>query len=224
MHLPVIGTVGWFRSSPQRGGNRSAAQVFGNDARASTSSAVTPIMSWMIHWSFTARVVAVAAGASLIAGVAACGSGAKPLSLVSAAVSHGRVWGMIGPFQLGMLQSAVYKTHGYGSTGEAWPWTSYRVAGGTVKVGFLLRRRLSDLSCATPGFPQGGGCPKGFQLPDGVAVGTLVPARSPWRGYTRSRSSQRLWEKTVRTATRRISVTIFAMQGKVVFIGESTTT
>jgi hypothetical protein len=135
-------------------------------------------------------------------------------------------WGKINNFGLGMLQNAVYEQHGFGTSGSPRFYTSYRVGGGRIDLLFK-HGRVSAVSCSASGPPGGGGCPAGFALPDGVALGSPVPYRSPWHGYARYTPQEPqydffYWRKAVRVGGRTLHVYLLVERGKIVSISETT--
>jgi hypothetical protein len=156
----------------------------------------------------------IAAGAAAAAGVA------------QAAPSDAASWGKMSGFGLGMLQDAVYQQHGFGTSGGPKFFTSYRVEGGRVDLMFK-HGRVTDLNCSAPGPLAGGGCPTGFTLPDGTSLGTKVPYRSPWHGYSRYTPQEPqydfyYWRKSVRSGGRIVHVYLITERGKVTSIAEAT--
>lgn len=136
-------------------------------------------------------------------------------------------WGKMAGFGLGTLQDAVYEQHGFGTSGQPNFETSYRVAGGRVDL-FFKHARIAAVNCAAPGPLAGGGCPAGFALPDGIALGSRVPYQSPWHGYSRYNPEQPqydfyYWRKAVKVGARVVHVYLITERGKVTSIAEATT-
>ncbi len=135
-------------------------------------------------------------------------------------------WGKIGGIGVGMLQDAVVEQHGLGErdscTGEGCADVRYY---GRVQVSFEHSRVVS-VDCTAPGSLAGRGCPAGFALPDGLALGTPVPYRKHWRGYVRYTPQEPqydffYWKKSVRVGGRAIGVYLIIEKGKVIGITEA---
>jgi hypothetical protein len=135
------------------------------------------------------------------------------------------VWGKIGNIGVGMLQEAVIEQNGLGEQqgcGQGCVDIRYY---GKVEVEFKGGRVVS-ISCAAPGSLAGRGCPAGFALPGGVELGTRVPYRKQWRGFSRyvpatPQSDLFYWRRYVRVGGRRIEVDLVVEKGRVIDITES---
>jgi len=146
--------------------------------------------------------------------------------VVSGARTATPAWGKIGALGIGMLEQAVIYHQGLGRQESCTSKGCADVRGyGTVQVVFE-HGRVASVDCAAPGSLAGRGCPAGFVLPDGVALGTPVPFASSWRGYVRYQPPDAQydlfsWKKQVRLGGRAIVVYLTVEKGRVIGIGES---
>jgi hypothetical protein len=153
---------------------------------------------------------------------------AAPIS--SAATTSG--WGSIAGIAVGASQATVIAQHGPDSSPSCagqQGCLDYHVYGKVAVV--FVRNKVASVSCGSPAL-GGLGCPAGFVLPDGVALGTAVaPSGRSWHGYANPKqpagididmggpAGESTWSKSLRVGSRRVSVVLGVMKGKVVSIG-----
>lgn len=135
-------------------------------------------------------------------------------------------WGKIGTIGIGMLRAAVVEQQGFGVS-DSCTGVGCATVGqyGKLQVQFS-NGRVTDIDCAAPGSLAGTGCPAGFTLPDGVTLGTPVPYRTNWNGYTRYTPTEPqydlfYWRRTVNESGRRIHVYLVVEKGHIISIAES---
>jgi hypothetical protein len=158
--------------------------------------------------------------------IAFLGSLLAVLGAASSAHAAPSGWGKIGGIGVGMLQDAVVYHYGVGHRNSCADKGCADVRYyGKVQVVFE-HGRVASINCAAPGSLAGRGCPFGFALPDGVALGTTVPYAKRWRGYVRYTPQEGQydlysWKKQVRVGGRLVGVFLTVEKSKVVSIGES---
>jgi hypothetical protein len=135
------------------------------------------------------------------------------------------VWGKMGGIAVGMLQEAVIYNQGLGHRESCTDKGCADVRDYDGVQVIFEHGRVGSVNCAAPGPLAGHGCPNGFVLPDGVALGTRVPFGKSWRGYIRyippdAQYDFFYWKKHVRIDGRLIGVYLMIEKGKVIGIGE----
>jgi len=164
-----------------------------------------------------------------VARIAFCAVAALSISsvMLASASTLATPWGTIGGIAVGTPQTTVVEQRGPGVHYNApCPICVDLRYYGRVLVEFQHQRVL-HVGCAAPGPMAGRGCPRGFALPDGVALGTSVEPRSPWRGYARYIPSIGgeydfvYGKKSVRVAGRTVWVYLVVEKGRVIGVTES---
>ena len=136
-------------------------------------------------------------------------------------------WGTIGGIRVGSAQAALIHKRGPGVRyNKPCPICVDLRWYGPVLVEFK-HRRVVRLDCAATGPLAGRGCPHGFVLPDGVALGTPVPRQTRWHGYvtyvpmTGAQYDFIYWRRSVRVGHRAIWVSLVVEKGRVIGITEA---